>query len=144
MVNVYDCILVVYIWLKLLFEKVSSLPHIFQHLGLEHDEKVLPSIGNEVLEAVVTQFNGVDSVQWSGVLKGWRAETGCAARGREVQVRVLEFLFISMLITGTLLSGRAIRSQIAEMQLPIDLEEDVFGDGSNRDTYRQKGGKEAS
>uniref|UniRef100_A0A6N2KQK8 Prohibitin n=1 Tax=Salix viminalis TaxID=40686 RepID=A0A6N2KQK8_SALVM len=36
---------------------VSRLPHIFQRLGLEYDEKVLPSIGNEVLKAVVAQFN---------------------------------------------------------------------------------------
>ncbi|KAL2925476.1 Prohibitin-4 mitochondrial [Bienertia sinuspersici] len=33
------------------------LPHIFQTLGLEYDDKVLPSIGNEVLKAVVAQFN---------------------------------------------------------------------------------------
>ncbi|KAG6793388.1 prohibitin-3 [Populus alba x Populus x berolinensis] len=37
--------------------EVSRLPHIFQRLGLEYDEKVLPSIGNEVLKAVVAQFN---------------------------------------------------------------------------------------
>lgn len=36
---------------------VSHLPHIFKTLGLEYDEKVLPSIGNEVLKAVVAQFN---------------------------------------------------------------------------------------
>ena len=35
----------------------SHLPKIFQTLGLEYDEKVLPSIGNEVLKAVVAQFN---------------------------------------------------------------------------------------
>jgi prohibitin 1 len=35
----------------------SQLPRIFQTLGLEYDEKVLPSIGNEVLKAVVAQFN---------------------------------------------------------------------------------------
>ncbi|KAM7268458.1 hypothetical protein ACFE04_010624 [Oxalis oulophora] len=37
--------------------EVSRLPYIFQHLGLEYDEKVLPSIGNEVLKSVVAQFN---------------------------------------------------------------------------------------
>lgn len=37
--------------------QVSRLPYIFRHLGLEYDEKVLPSIGNEVLKAVVAQFN---------------------------------------------------------------------------------------
>ncbi|XP_054818106.1 prohibitin-3, mitochondrial [Prosopis cineraria] len=35
----------------------SRLPVIIQNLGLEYDEKVLPSIGNEVLKAVVAQFN---------------------------------------------------------------------------------------
>ncbi|KAH7851425.1 hypothetical protein Vadar_011438 [Vaccinium darrowii] len=37
--------------------ETSNLPRIFQTLGLEYDEKVLPSIGNEVLKAVVAQFN---------------------------------------------------------------------------------------
>ncbi|XP_030530920.1 prohibitin-3, mitochondrial [Rhodamnia argentea] len=37
--------------------EVPRLPYIFRHLGLEYDEKVLPSIGNEVLKAVVAQFN---------------------------------------------------------------------------------------
>ncbi|KAG6391862.1 hypothetical protein SASPL_149623 [Salvia splendens] len=37
--------------------EVNRLSDIFQTLGLEYDEKVLPSIGNEVLKAVVAQFN---------------------------------------------------------------------------------------
>lgn len=37
--------------------EVDSLPVIFQNLGLDYDERVLPSIGNEVLKAVVAQFN---------------------------------------------------------------------------------------
>ncbi|KAJ0987228.1 hypothetical protein J5N97_005584 [Dioscorea zingiberensis] len=36
---------------------VPYLPVIFKSLGTEYDEKVLPSIGNEVLKAVVAQFN---------------------------------------------------------------------------------------
>lgn len=35
----------------------DTLPDIFQRLGLDYDERVLPSIGNEVLKAVVAQFN---------------------------------------------------------------------------------------
>ncbi|CAJ2657135.1 prohibitin mitochondrial-like [Trifolium pratense] len=35
----------------------ENLPTIVQNLGLEYDEKVLPSIGNEVLKSVVAQFN---------------------------------------------------------------------------------------
>merc|ERR1719231_1747687 len=33
------------------------LPDIFSGLGLDYDERVLPSIGNEVLKAVVAQYN---------------------------------------------------------------------------------------
>ncbi|KAJ7947368.1 Prohibitin mitochondrial-like [Quillaja saponaria] len=36
---------------------VNRLPVIVQNLGLEYDEKVLPSIRNEVLKAMVAQFN---------------------------------------------------------------------------------------
>jgi len=33
------------------------LPQIFQQYGLDYDERVLPSIGNEVLKSVVAQYN---------------------------------------------------------------------------------------
>ncbi|CAM6110343.1 unnamed protein product [Calypogeia fissa] len=35
----------------------EQLPTIFKTLGVDYDERVLPSIGNEVLKAVVAQFN---------------------------------------------------------------------------------------
>jgi len=35
----------------------NFLPEIFSSLGLDYDERVLPSIGNEVLKAVVAQYN---------------------------------------------------------------------------------------
>jgi hypothetical protein len=35
----------------------SMLSHIFKSLGLDWDERVLPSIGNEILKAVVAQYN---------------------------------------------------------------------------------------
>src|SRR5256885_12636979 len=37
--------------------KVDSLPTIFRTLGTDYDERVLPSIVNEVLKSVVAQFN---------------------------------------------------------------------------------------
>lgn len=35
----------------------SKLPHMYQQLGLDYDERVLPSIINEVLKSVVAKFN---------------------------------------------------------------------------------------
>ncbi len=35
----------------------SNLPVMYQHLGKDYDERVLPSIVNEVLKSVVAKFN---------------------------------------------------------------------------------------
>lgn len=37
--------------------EVSNLPKIYRNLGTDYDERVLPSIANEVLKAVVAKFN---------------------------------------------------------------------------------------
>ncbi|XP_035697657.1 prohibitin-2-like [Branchiostoma floridae] len=34
-----------------------TLPRMYQHLGLDYDERLLPSIANEVLKSVVAKFN---------------------------------------------------------------------------------------
>lgn len=36
---------------------ISALPTIYRELGVDYDERVLPSIVNEVLKSVVAQFN---------------------------------------------------------------------------------------
>ena len=36
---------------------IQHLPTIYRELGQDYDERVLPSIVNEVLKAVVAQFN---------------------------------------------------------------------------------------
>lgn len=36
---------------------ISALPVIYRELGTDYDERVLPSIVNEVLKSVVAQFN---------------------------------------------------------------------------------------
>merc|ERR1719327_194418 len=36
---------------------VEKLPQLYRELGTDFDERVLPSIGNEVLKAVVAQYN---------------------------------------------------------------------------------------
>uniref|UniRef100_A0A8C4Q1P1 Prohibitin n=1 Tax=Eptatretus burgeri TaxID=7764 RepID=A0A8C4Q1P1_EPTBU len=35
----------------------ANLPHMFQHLGIDFDDRVLPSVVNEVLKSVVAKFN---------------------------------------------------------------------------------------
>jgi len=46
------------ITLRILFRPVpTSLPNIYSTLGIDYDERVLPSITNEILKAVVAQFD---------------------------------------------------------------------------------------
>merc|ERR1719223_910889 len=43
---------------RLLFKpSIENLPTLHKRLGPEYDERVLPSIGNEVLKAVIAQYN---------------------------------------------------------------------------------------
>lgn len=41
---------------------VQHLPKIYQNLGLDYDERVLPSIGNEVLKSIVAQFDAAELI----------------------------------------------------------------------------------
>ncbi|OAA56843.1 prohibitin [Cordyceps fumosorosea ARSEF 2679] len=41
---------------------VKQLPKIYQNLGADYDERVLPSIGNEVLKAIVAQFDAAELI----------------------------------------------------------------------------------
>lgn len=44
--------------LRILYRPIEEkLPEILNNLGIDYDERVLPSIGNEVLKAVVAQYN---------------------------------------------------------------------------------------
>lgn len=41
---------------------VALLPKIYQSLGMDYDERVLPSIGNEVLKSIVAQFDAAELI----------------------------------------------------------------------------------
>ena len=41
---------------------INHLPKIYQSLGLDYDERVLPSIGNEVLKSIVAQFDAAELI----------------------------------------------------------------------------------
>merc|ERR1712070_153922 len=42
--------------------EVGILPKIYQSLGQDYDERVLPSIGNEVLKSVIAQFDAAELI----------------------------------------------------------------------------------
>lgn len=42
--------------------EIEKLPTIYSKLGKDYEERVLPSIGNEVLKAVVAQFDASELI----------------------------------------------------------------------------------
>lgn len=48
---------------------VQHLPKIYQSLGLDYDERVLPSIGNEVLKSIVAQFDAAELITQREVVR---------------------------------------------------------------------------
>lgn len=48
---------------------VEHLPKIYQSLGLDYDERVLPSIGNEILKSIVAQFDAAELITQREVVR---------------------------------------------------------------------------
>ena len=48
---------------------VQHLSKIYQTLGQDYDERVLPSIGNEVLKAIVAQFDAAELITQREVVR---------------------------------------------------------------------------
>ncbi len=51
----------------------NHLPKIYQSLGLDYDERVLPSIGNEVLKSIVAQFDAAELITQREVVGHFRS-----------------------------------------------------------------------
>jgi prohibitin 1 len=51
---------------------IDNLARIYQSLGLDYDERVLPSIGNEVLKSIVAQFDAAELITQREVVRTHR------------------------------------------------------------------------
>ncbi|KAL5717754.1 Prohibitin-3 [Ranunculus cassubicifolius] len=94
--------------------QVESLPTIFKTLGTEYDEKVLPSIGNEVLKAVVAQYNA-DQLLTDRPLVSNMVRIGLIERARDFNI-VLDDVAITHLSYGPDFSKAVEQKQVAQQE----------------------------
>uniref|UniRef100_A0A0E0K1K1 Prohibitin n=1 Tax=Oryza punctata TaxID=4537 RepID=A0A0E0K1K1_ORYPU len=93
---------------------VDRLPDIFTSLGLEYDDKVLPSIGNEVLKAVVAQFNA-DQLLTERPHVSALVRESLIRRAREFNI-VLDDVAITHLAYGPDFSQAVEKKQVAQQE----------------------------
>ena len=94
--------------------EVGRLPVIFQRLGIEYDEKVLPSIGNEVLKAVVAQFNA-DQLLTERPKVSELVREGLTRRANDFNI-VLDDVAITHLSYGGEFSKAVEQKQVAQQE----------------------------
>ncbi|KAL4069482.1 band 7 family-domain-containing protein [Scleroderma citrinum] len=91
---------------------VEHLPQIYQNLGLDYDERVLPSIGNEVLKAIVAQFDAAELITQREVVSA-RIRSDLLQRAGEFHIR-LEDVSITHLTFGKEFTQAVEAKQIAQ------------------------------
>lgn len=88
------------------------LPDIFSQLGLDYDERVLPSIGNEVLKAVVAQYNAESLITKREVVSR-EVRTALVKRAAEFNIH-LDDVAITELKFGKEFTAAIESKQVAE------------------------------
>lgn len=91
---------------------VQFLPKIYQSLGQDYDERVLPSIGNEVLKAIVAQFDAAELITQREQVSA-RIRTELLKRAREFNI-ALEDVSITHMTFGKEFTRAVEQKQIAQ------------------------------
>lgn len=91
---------------------VQALPKIYQNLGQDYDERVLPSIGNEVLKAIVAQFDAAELITQREQVSN-RIRTELLKRAKEFNI-ALEDVSITHMTFGREFTRAVEQKQIAQ------------------------------
>ncbi|KAK9322218.1 band 7 family-domain-containing protein [Lipomyces orientalis] len=91
---------------------VQHLPLIYQNLGLDYDERVLPSIGNEVLKAIVAQFDAAELITQREIVSS-RIRDELVKRASEFNI-ALEDVSITHMTFGKEFTKAVEEKQIAQ------------------------------
>ena len=92
----------------------SSLPNIYTTLGQDYDERVLPSITNEVLKAVVAQFDAGELITQRENLSA-KVKSDLVSRAEQFGV-VLDDIAITHLTFGREFTQAVEQKQVAQQE----------------------------
>ena len=93
---------------------IQHLPNIYQSLGLDYDERVLPSIGNEVMKAVVAQYNAEELITCREAVSR-KIREGLTTRAAEFHV-ILDDISITHLTFGQEFTAAVENKQVAQQE----------------------------
>ncbi|KAI8148671.1 band 7 family-domain-containing protein [Fennellomyces sp. T-0311] len=94
--------------------EIKTLPVIYQNLGLDYDERVLPSIGNEVLKAIVAQFDASELITQREVVSA-KIREELYKRAKDFNI-ALEDVSITHMTFGREFTNAVEQKQIAQQE----------------------------